>query len=182
MIAYHGILILEDLIDKGALSRSTLRVIRDMLHGAKTAGIQEDIHGCMIFADDIVLVSESAEGLNDRLENWREALEANDLRLRMLGGPVVKTIDLDRIPNGVYREELEVETIINKMRKGRLRWFGHVRRRPQSAPVRRVEALVVDGMRRRGLEPKLRWRIEALLASGLLVLCLFFSFCLAFAC
>ncbi|GKF54936.1 retrovirus-related pol polyprotein LINE-1, partial [Tanacetum coccineum] len=31
--------------------------------------IQEDIPWCMIFADDIVLVSEMAEGLNDRLEN-----------------------------------------------------------------------------------------------------------------
>ncbi|GKG11695.1 retrovirus-related pol polyprotein LINE-1 [Tanacetum coccineum] len=36
---------------------------------------------CIIFADDIVLVSESAKGLNDRLENWREALEANGLRV-----------------------------------------------------------------------------------------------------
>ncbi|GKA13124.1 hypothetical protein Tco_0692770 [Tanacetum coccineum] len=43
-----------------------------------------------------------------------------------------------------------------KIREGRLRWFGHVSRRPQSAPVRRVEALAVDGMRRRG-RPKLRW-------------------------
>ncbi|GKD31875.1 hypothetical protein Tco_1242653 [Tanacetum coccineum] len=42
------------------------------------------------------------------------------------------------------------------MREGRLRWFGHVRRRPQSSPVRRVETLVVDGLRRRG-RPKLRW-------------------------
>nr|GEX68842.1 polyprotein, putative [Tanacetum cinerariifolium] len=37
-----------------------------------------------------------------------------------------------------------------------LRWFGHVKRRPQSAPVRRVEAMVVEGSRRRG-RPKLRW-------------------------
>ncbi|GJZ79728.1 hypothetical protein Tco_0644565 [Tanacetum coccineum] len=63
---------------------------------------------------------------------------------------------LDMIPNEVYRAELKVETIINRMREGQLRWFGHVRRRPQSAPVRRVEALVVDGLRRRG-RPKLRW-------------------------
>ncbi|GKC27863.1 hypothetical protein Tco_1035157 [Tanacetum coccineum] len=47
-------------------------------------------------------------------------------------------------------------TIINKMRERRLRWFGHVRRRPQSTPVRRVEALVVDGLRIKG-RPKLRW-------------------------
>ncbi|GKD02687.1 hypothetical protein Tco_1177661 [Tanacetum coccineum] len=63
---------------------------------------------------------------------------------------------LDMIPNGVYRAELEVETIINKMREGRLRWLGHVRRRPQSAPVRRVKVVVVDGSRRRG-RPKIRW-------------------------
>ncbi|GJR21327.1 hypothetical protein Tco_0969854 [Tanacetum coccineum] len=75
--------------------------------------------------------------------------------LRMLRWTCGKMM-LDMINNGVYRAELEVETIINKMREGRLRWFGHVRRRPQSAPVRRVEALAVDGMRRRG-RPKLRW-------------------------
>nr|GEX59555.1 methyltransferase-like protein 2 isoform X1 [Tanacetum cinerariifolium] len=68
----------------------------------------------------------------------------------------------NRIPNATTRglakrkAQLEVETIINKMRGGRLRWFGHVRRRPQSTPVRRVEALVVDGLRRKG-RPKLRW-------------------------
>nr|GFA30552.1 hypothetical protein [Tanacetum cinerariifolium] len=39
---------------------------------------------------------------------------------------------------------------------GRLRWFGHVKRRPQSAPVRRVKSLTVDGARRSG-RPKLRW-------------------------
>ncbi|GJZ66761.1 hypothetical protein Tco_0623457 [Tanacetum coccineum] len=63
---------------------------------------------------------------------------------------------LHMIPNGVYRAQLEVETIINKMREGRLRWFRHVRRRPQSSPVRRVETLVVDSLRKRG-RPKLRW-------------------------
>ncbi|GJY92834.1 retrovirus-related pol polyprotein LINE-1 [Tanacetum coccineum] len=208
-------------------------------------GIQEDIPWCLIFADDIVLVSDSAEGLNIRLENWREVLEDNGLRisrekteylkcdfgngeiahnedvdicigdkilqpkesfrylgsmlhksrridedlkgkfyrvairpamlygsecwsitkalanrvevaeLRMLRWTCGKTLR-DMIPNGVYKEQLEVETIINKMREGRLRWFGHVRRRSQSAPVRRVEDLVVDGLRRRG-KPKLRW-------------------------
>ncbi|GKC68632.1 hypothetical protein Tco_1101230, partial [Tanacetum coccineum] len=84
------------------------------------------------------------------LDNRMEVAE-----LRMLRWTCGKTM-LDMIPNGVYRAELEVETIINKMGDGRLRWFGHVRRRPQSTPVRRVEALVVDGMRRRG-RPKLRW-------------------------
>ncbi|GJU67297.1 U11/U12 small nuclear ribonucleoprotein 31 kDa protein [Tanacetum coccineum] len=42
------------------------------------------------------------------------------------------------------------------MMEGRLRWFGHVKRRPQTAPVRIVETLIVEGLRIRG-RPKLRW-------------------------
>ncbi|GKC33901.1 ataxia telangiectasia mutated family protein [Tanacetum coccineum] len=75
--------------------------------------------------------------------------------LRMLRWTCGKTM-LDMIPKGVFRAELEVESIIHNMREGRLRWFGHVKRRPQTAPVRRVKALFVDGLRRRG-RPKLRW-------------------------
>ncbi|GJT16046.1 hypothetical protein Tco_0874752 [Tanacetum coccineum] len=45
---------------------------------------------------------------------------------------------------------------VAELRMLRLRWFGHVKRRPQSAPVRRVEAMLVEGSRRRG-RPKLRW-------------------------
>ncbi|GJY39845.1 ataxia telangiectasia mutated family protein [Tanacetum coccineum] len=93
-----------------------------------------------------------------RLECWpiTKAL-ANRVKvaeLRMLRWTCGKTM-LDMIPNRVYRAELEVSTIINKMKEGQLRWFEHARRRPQSAPVRRVDALVVDGLRRRD-RPKLR--------------------------
>ncbi|GJU26661.1 hypothetical protein Tco_1165282 [Tanacetum coccineum] len=140
-----------------------------------------------------MLVVESAKGLNYRLEQWREALEDNGLRVsrekteymrydfrrdvtaqyeevdirigdqilqpkesfRYLGWTYGKTM-LDMIPNGVFRTLLEVETIISKMRKGNKRWCGHVRRRPQQAPIRRFEALIVDGKRRRD-RPKLRW-------------------------
>ncbi|GJV29385.1 hypothetical protein Tco_1385833 [Tanacetum coccineum] len=75
--------------------------------------------------------------------------------LRMLRWTCGKTM-VDIIPNGVFRAELDVDSIINKMREGRLRWFGHVKRRPQSVLVRRVEVMVVEGSRRRG-RPKLRW-------------------------
>ncbi|XP_071727441.1 uncharacterized protein [Rutidosis leptorrhynchoides] len=44
-------------------------------------GIQECIPWCMIFADDIVLVYESKEELNRRLEQWRVALESNGLKV-----------------------------------------------------------------------------------------------------
>jgi len=43
-------------------------------------GIQDSIPRCLIF-DDIVLVSETAEGLSGRLEQWREALEDKGLRV-----------------------------------------------------------------------------------------------------
>nr|GEY76351.1 retrovirus-related Pol polyprotein LINE-1 [Tanacetum cinerariifolium] len=233
-------------------------------------GIQENIPWCMIFADDIVLIAESTEGLNSRLERWREALEDNGLRvsrekteyfrcdfgrfevahqevdirigdwilqpkesfrylgsminrsgkidedvahrirtgwvkwraasgvqcdkriplklkenfyrvairpamlygsecwsitkaqanrvevaeLRMLRWTCGKTM-VDMIPNGVFKAELGGDSIIDKMREGMLRWFGHVKRRPQIVPVRRVAALLVEGSRRRG-RPKLR--------------------------
>ncbi|GJR62190.1 ataxia telangiectasia mutated family protein [Tanacetum coccineum] len=211
-----------------------------------TKGIQESIPWCLIFADDIVLISEMLEGLNGRLEQnendrneeeeirigehilepkesfrylgsvihkygrieddvthriqvgwlkWRAAttilcdkkvslklkgkfyrvairpamlygsecwpltkVQANRMEvaeMRMLRWTCGKTI-LDMTPNGVFRTNLQVVTIVNKMREGRLRWFGHVKRRPQSAPVRRVKPLTVDGARRRG-RPKLRW-------------------------
>ncbi|GKA34606.1 hypothetical protein Tco_0721035 [Tanacetum coccineum] len=83
------------------------------------------------FRDDIVLVAKSAEGLNNRLESWRDLLEDNGVR----GGS-----------GGIENAKVDLW----------LRWFGHVKRRPQSAPVRRVEALLVDGLSRRG-RPKLRW-------------------------
>nr|GFA66423.1 hypothetical protein [Tanacetum cinerariifolium] len=75
--------------------------------------------------------------------------------LRMLRWTCGKTM-VDMIPNGVFRAELDIDSIIDKMREGRLRWFGHVKRRPETAPVRRVEAMLVEGSRRRG-RPKIRW-------------------------
>ncbi|GJT04916.1 ribonuclease H-like domain-containing protein [Tanacetum coccineum] len=61
---------------------------------------------------------------------------------------------VDMIPNGVFRAKLDVDFIIDKMREGRLRWFRHVKRRPQTAPVRRVEALLVQWLNEKGLPPE----------------------------
>nr|GFA83982.1 retrovirus-related Pol polyprotein LINE-1 [Tanacetum cinerariifolium] len=63
--------------------------------------------------------------------------------LRMLRWTCSKTM-VDMISQGVFREALDVDSIIDKIRERRLRWFGHVKRRPQSALVRRVEAMVYD--------------------------------------
>ena len=43
--------------------------------------IWETIPWCMLFADDIVLVAETKEQVNDKLEEWRAALECKGLRI-----------------------------------------------------------------------------------------------------
>lgn len=84
------------------------------------------------------------------LESKLEAAE-----MRMLRWSCGRTM-LDRIPNVVFRNELLVAPISEKLREGRLRWFGHVRRRRATAPVRRVESISVVGVRRRG-RPRRTW-------------------------
>jgi len=46
-----------------------------------TKDIQGGIPWCMLFADDIVLVDESRQGVNATLELWRETLETGGLRI-----------------------------------------------------------------------------------------------------
>ncbi|KAL6560073.1 hypothetical protein OROHE_006311 [Orobanche hederae] len=46
----------------------------------------------------------------------------------------------DRLRNEVIRKKVRVASIEEKMMENRLRWFGHVRRRPVDAPVRRLES------------------------------------------
>ncbi|KAL6495878.1 hypothetical protein OROGR_030441 [Orobanche gracilis] len=75
--------------------------------------------------------------------------------MRMLRWSCGHTL-LDRIPNVAFRNALEVAPISAKVREGRLRWFGHVRTRQASDPVRRVESLSVVGVRRRG-RPRRTW-------------------------
>ncbi|KAD2806036.1 hypothetical protein E3N88_39413 [Mikania micrantha] len=244
-----------------ALSPFLFAVILDEL----SRSIQAHIPWCMLFADDIVLVVETKEKLNVRLEEWRTALEQRGLRIsrtkteyihcqffganeeeedaqvtigdqevpkttkfKYLGSfiqgdgdidsdvahrvqagwkkwraatsiicdkkfpeklkgkfyrvairpamiygtycwPIKKNqarkletaemrmlrwicghTRLDRIRNEVFLKRLQVANISEKVREGRLRWFGHVRRRSQSAPVRKVELLTVEGKRGRG--------------------------------
>ena len=44
-----------------------------------TKHIQDPVPWCMLFVDDIVLIVESREELNGKLELWRQALEVYDL-------------------------------------------------------------------------------------------------------
>ena len=43
--------------------------------------IWKTVPWCMLFADDIVLVVETKEETNSKLEEWREALESKGLRI-----------------------------------------------------------------------------------------------------
>ncbi|VFQ64718.1 unnamed protein product [Cuscuta campestris] len=60
-----------------ALSPFLFALVMDVL----TQGVQEGVPWCMLFADDIVLIDDTREGLNDKLELWRLALETNGFRI-----------------------------------------------------------------------------------------------------
>ena len=46
----------------------------------------------------------------------------------------------DKVRNEDIRTKIGVPSIEEKMRENRLRWSGHVQRRPTDAPVRRVRS------------------------------------------
>jgi len=46
-----------------------------------TRHIQEEVSWCLLFADDIVLIDETREGVNAKLELWRGVLESKGFRI-----------------------------------------------------------------------------------------------------
>ena len=54
-----------------ALSHFLFAIVMDKI----TKNICEEIPWCMLFADDIVLIDEIKEGVNTKLELWRQTLE-----------------------------------------------------------------------------------------------------------
>ena len=62
----------------------------------------------------------------------------------------------DRIRNEFIRGSLKIAPISTKVKESRLRWYGHLRRRPEDHPTRRMMELDPPGPRKRG-RPKLRW-------------------------
>ncbi|KAL6532562.1 hypothetical protein OROHE_013984 [Orobanche hederae] len=63
----------------------------------------------------------------------------------------------DRLRNEVIREKLRVASIEDKMMENRLRWFGHVRKRPVDAPVRRLESWGTSNIVKGRGRPKKTW-------------------------
>jgi len=64
---------------------------------------------------------------------------------------------MDRVRNDDIRDRLEVAPIEEKLVQHRLRWFGHVQRRPPEAPVHCGVLSQANNMRRGRGRPKLTW-------------------------
>ena len=66
-----------DLHQGSALSPFLFTLVMDEL----TRGIQDELPWCMLFADDIVLIDETRQGVNDKLERWRHTLKSRGFRV-----------------------------------------------------------------------------------------------------
>jgi len=264
-----------------SLSPYLFTLVMDVL----TGHLQDAIPKCMLFADDIVLIEESKEDVNGKLEVWREALESKGFRLsrskteymeckfskkqanndmevkigehiipqvskfRYLGsilqrdgeidGDVTHRIQAgwtkwrnasgvlcdrkiplklkgkfyrtavrpamlygsecwavkgqqehkmgvaemrmlrwmsghtrkDKIRNDCVRKKVGVADIGEKMTETRLRWFGHVQRRPLEAPVRQVDQMVCNPIKKGRGRP--RRTLGDMVKRGLLINCIF---------
>ena len=62
-----------------------------------------------------------------------------------------------RLPTAKLLEWLGIESVLDIVRRGRLRWFGHVERKPVGVWVKDCQSLVVEGKRGRGRSKK-SWR------------------------
>ena len=60
-----------------ALSHFLFAIIMDEI----TKSIHEDIPWCMLFVNDIVLIDETKERVNKKLELWRQILKVREFRL-----------------------------------------------------------------------------------------------------
>ena len=65
---------------------------------------------------------------------------------------------MDMIRNEISMDRVGVANIEDKMRESRLRWFGHVQKRPFTAPVRKCEVLDLGDFRRGRGRLKKSWK------------------------
>src|SRR6476619_7142066 len=63
----------------------------------------------------------------------------------------------DRVATKNLRQRLGIEGVLEKIRRGRLRWFGHVERKDEGDWVNACRGLEVEGVRGRG-RPRKSWR------------------------
>ena len=63
----------------------------------------------------------------------------------------------DRVRSSVIREGLGVESLLLRVERSQLRWFGHLSRMPAGCLPREVYQACPTGKRPRG-RPRIRWR------------------------
>ncbi len=64
----------------------------------------------------------------------------------------------DRVTSEEVRKRCGVKDIIEVLKRSRLRWYGHVRRREEDHILRRAAEMEVEGVRPRG-RPKKTWQV-----------------------
>ena len=64
---------------------------------------------------------------------------------------------LEHRRNAEILEEAKVEHIATVIRRRRLEWFGHIKRRDETENIRAVVEMKMEGKRLRG-RPKLKWK------------------------
>ncbi|KAM7490942.1 hypothetical protein LguiA_033863 [Lonicera macranthoides] len=124
-----------------ALSPYLFTLVLDVL----TEHIQEPAPRCMLFADDIVLVGESREELNGKVETWRLNLEAHGFRLSRskteymeykfskrrsttnlevkVGDNVIPQVTRFKYLGSIIQEDGEIEGDVNhRIQAGWLKW------------------------------------------------------------
>ncbi|KAK3528561.1 hypothetical protein QTP70_002811 [Hemibagrus guttatus] len=148
---------------KSGVAEKYVRVVQDMYERSRTVvrcavvmdqlseEVRQESPWTMMFADDIVICSESREQVEENLERWRFALERRGMKVSRIqsNGECGKEKISARIKGKVYRtvvrpamlygletvslrkrQESELEVAeLQMLREARLRWFGHVQRR-----------------------------------------------------
>jgi hypothetical protein len=86
-------------------------------------------------------------------ETWKARVTAMEMKfLRRIVGKTRR----DKIRNSVIREELNEESIIERIEKKQLKWYGHVQRMEETRLTKRVTETKVQGRRARG-RPRKSW-------------------------
>ena len=92
------------------------------------------------------------EHVERKLDELRRAMEERGLKISRNN-----TEYLGTTKNEDILEETKVEAIATVMRRRRLEWFGHVKRRGEAENIRAVAEMKMEGKRPRG-RPQLRWK------------------------
>ena len=91
-------------------------------------------------------------------ETWALTVE-NQRRLERAARQMLKRVCCtlkERISSEELRQRLDVECVMDVIRRGRLRWYGHVMRKHDEDWVKKCTSMEVDGRKPRG-RPKLTW-------------------------